>query len=356
MQLKGLPGVFYRAGRLRLQEPSAKAKERLRALELWEALRSRAISSVECSSILKVPRSTIYRWRGRLRAFGPCGLEDSSRAPRRRRRPDWHPDLVSLLLRLRSKYPRWGKDTLVILVRRRGWHVSTSTVGRILTNLRRRGLLVEPPRRKVSARKRSLKRPYATRKPRGYVVKQPGDLVQLDTLDVRPLPGLVLKQFTARDVVSRWDVLDVYTRATAHTATDFLGKLKMRMPFPIKGIQVDGGSEFMAQFEEACQREGIQLFVLPPRSPKLNGHVERANRTHTEEFWECYDGDLDLPSVRQALHAWEGLYNHFRPHQGLAGKTPAEYLAECHPEMAPKAPTVSYVVNEYTSLTTSRGE
>jgi hypothetical protein len=31
---------------------------------------------------------------------------------------------------------------------------------------------------------------------------------------------------------------------------------------------------------------GLRLFVLPPRSPKHNGAVERAQRTHTEEFYE----------------------------------------------------------------------
>ena len=72
----------------------------------------------------------------------------------------------------------------------------------------------------------------------------------------------------------------------------------------MKAVQVDGGSEFMAAFETACQQRGIHLFVLPPRSPKLNGCVERANRTHTEEFYELYDGDLDLPTLRTALLAW----------------------------------------------------
>ena len=61
---------------------------------------------------------------------------------------------------------------------------------------------------------------------------EPGDLVQVDTLDVRPLPGVILKHFTARDVVSRWDVVEVRTRATANTATDFLSTLQVRMPFP----------------------------------------------------------------------------------------------------------------------------
>ena len=336
MQLKALPRSFYRAGRLQAAEPSARAGERLRLLRAWEALRARGLSGVECSRILGIPRATIYRWRGRWKRAGPCGLEDGSRAPRRRRQPGWSPELIQTLLELREQYG-WGKDKLVILLRRDGWHVSTSMVGRILCSLKRRGLLREPPRRPVSARKRRPKRPYAVRKPKEYAVSAPGHLVQLDTLDIRPLPGLVLKQFTARDIVSRWDVVEVYSVATARTASDFLDALKERSPFPIRAIQVDGGSEFMGEFEIACQGSDLQLFVLPPRSPKLNGHVERAQRTHTEEFWERYEGDLDLPSARPALRAWEHLYNTFRPHQALAQQTPAEYLAKCHPETAPAA-------------------
>ncbi len=91
-------------------------------------------------------------------------------------------------------------------------------------------------------------------------------MVQLDTLDVRPLPGVLLKHFTAHDVISRWNIVSVYSRATANTATDFLDTLEKRMPFPVKAIQVDGGSEFEAIFEGECQRRGIKLFVLPPRS------------------------------------------------------------------------------------------
>ena len=108
--------------------------------------------------------------------------------------------------------------------------------------------------------------------------------MQLDTLDIRPLPGVLLKHFTAHDVISRWNVVSLYHRATAATATHFLDILESRMPFPVKAIQVDGGSEFEAVFEEECQRRGIKLFALPPRSPKLNGGVERAHRTHTESF------------------------------------------------------------------------
>ena len=85
---------------------------------------------------------------------------------------------------------------------------------------------------------------------------------------MRPLRGMVLKHFTARDVVSRWDVVEAHTRATANTSATFLNAVLDRMPFPVHAIQVDGGSEFQAGFEEACREQGIRLFVLPPRSPK----------------------------------------------------------------------------------------
>ncbi len=38
------------------------------------------------------------------------------------------------------------------------------------------------------------------------------------------------------------------------------------MPFPVRAMQVDGGAEFEAIFEEECQRRGIKLFVLPSRN------------------------------------------------------------------------------------------
>ncbi len=78
-------------------------------------------------------------------------------------------------------------------------------------------------------------RPYAVRKPKDYVVKAPGDLVQVDSADVR-WTGIThaYKHFSAPDIVSRWDVLGVYGRATAGTARDFLDTVIERMPGPVK--------------------------------------------------------------------------------------------------------------------------
>lgn len=104
-------------------------------------------------------------------------------------------------------------------------------------------------------------------------------------MHIRPSAGPQRRQFTAVDVVSRSAVLGVRSLATAGTAAAFLDELESRMPFPVQAIKVDGGSEFMAEFEVACQKRGIALCVLPPRIPKLNGQGERMHGTYRREFW-----------------------------------------------------------------------
>jgi len=273
-----------------------------------------------------ISRQTFYRWKRRYDPRRLDRLEARPSRPRRVHQPTWPEELALAVLHHREQYPRWGKDKLVVLLRRAGWTVSTSMVGRILSSLKARGVLREAPPAPVSTRKRTWRRPYAIRKPKGYAADEPGSLVQVDTLDVRPIPGVVLKHFTARDIVSRWDVLEAHSRATATTAAGFLERLLDRMPFPVRAIQVDGGSEFQAAFESACQDRGIRLFVLPPRSPKLNGCVERAQRTHTEEFYEVNPFSLEIGPLNRELQAWEHTYNTIRPHQALGYLTPAQAI------------------------------
>ena len=85
---------------------------------------------------------------------------------------------------------------------------------------------------------------------------------------------------------------------------------------------MDGGSEFQAAFEMECQRRGLKLFVLPPRSPKLNGCVEWSQRTHTEEFYDVNDFSLEVATLNRELLAWEHVYNTVRPHHGPWATSP----------------------------------
>lgn len=308
--------------RLHLQELSAEAKKRLKWMD-WH--RANGENVTRTSRHFDIARGTFYRWWKRYDPKDLRSLEDHSSRPHHIRRPTWTTEEVLAVRRLRERYPFWGKMKLVVLLLREGLVLSASKVGRILTYLKRNRQLREPFRR-TSARRRQWKRQYATRKPRGYEARAPGDIVQLDTMDVRPEPGVVLKQFTAVDVVSRWSVPTIASSATSKLASRALDDLIARSPFPIKAIQVDGGSEFMADFEEACQQKGIRLFCLPPRSPKLNGRVERANRTYREEFYDCSTATPTVAGFNADLRRWEHTYNYVRPHQALDYLTPAQFL------------------------------
>jgi len=297
------------------------AKRRLKILDY-----ARTHSVAATCRHFGIARSTFYRWKKRDDPRHLAFLENRSSRPQRCRRSTWTPAQAEAVRLARERYPRWGKDKLAVVLKREGMTLSVSMIGRILGDLKRRGVLVEALATTLRPHSRHA-RPYAVRKPQEYQAATPGAIVQVDTMHLTPLPGLERRHFTAVDVVSRWSVTGVRATATAGTARDFLEETLARMPFPVQAIQVDGGSEFMAAFEAACQAREIALFVLPPRSPKLNGHVERANRTHRNEFWELYDGDLELPPLQAALRAWEEAYNHVRPHQALGYLTPAEHLA-----------------------------
>ena len=277
-----------------------------------------------------ISRKTLWKWRKRFDPHDLSTLEDESRRPHRVRAPEWLPQLVQAVERLREAYPRWGKDKLVILLRRKGFQVSTSKVGRILRSLKDRGVIREPVLNRRPRHHTRVPRPYAIRKPKDYTVTRPGDLIQLDTQQQRPLPGQVFYHFGARDTVSRWDVVALHSRATAHVARDFLLEVLTRMPFPVRALQIDGGSEFKGVFEEACKDLGLPLFVLPPHSPKLNGRVERSHRTHDEEFYQCYSGDFTVRAIQPALRRHEQVYNTVRPHQALGYLTPMAWLIHYH--------------------------
>ncbi len=325
MQVFGLPRHVIRgaavASRLSNASPSGSSSERRDALERWLGARRDGLSAAQAARAVGVARSTLYRWSERC--------EFKSRRPHKVCGPRRPAGLAEEVERLRLDFPMWGKAKIGPLVRELGFQASDSTVGRILSALIARGRAPAVPDllRKVGPRAASKARPYAVRKPKEVQFGKPGDVVQIDTLSISLLPGRTIKQFTAYDPHAKWTVAAPYARATAKNAAEFLLRVCAQMPDPIKAIQIDGGSEFMAEFELACKEAKLPLYVLPPRSPKLNGAVERCNGAWRYEFYACNELPLNLQKLAQRVDAFQHLYNHHRPHGALAGLTPAKYLS-----------------------------
>ena len=325
MQVFGLPGHVIRnaavASRLAAKALNSEAARRVALVRRWRRAIADGLTAAQAARAVGASRASLYRWERRP--------EPLSRRPRRLRQPQWTAALVRAVEELRADNPMWGKRKLARLLRREGFAVSVSTVGRILKNLMRRGLVMPVPslRRKPGPRRfRLIGKRHARRLPKGLKPTRPGQLVQIDTVFVSLAPGKAIKHFTAYDPVAKWTVAGVAGRATASLAAAFLDKVIAEMPFEVTGIQVDGGSEFMADFELACRDKDLDLFVLPPKRPQLNGAVERCNGAWRYEFYAVHDLPHQIDRLQPFVDAFAHRYNHHRPHDALDGLTPAEYL------------------------------
>jgi putative transposase len=324
MQVFGLPGHIIRAGklasRIAAKSPDNEAAIRRATIARWRQARADGLTAGQAAKAAGVPLSTLYRWEKQP--------QPRSRRPKRMRAKTWTPALIEAVEALRLDHPMWGKAKLGPLLRREGFAVSDSTVGRIIGYLVARCVVERVPtlRSRKGAGARQWRRKHAVRLPHGKKPSVPGELVQVDTLSVNVRPDKAIKHFTAYDPVARFTAAKAFSTATAGCAKTFLDKLLTAFPFKIQGIQVDGGSEFMAEFEQACKDQGLVLFVLPPKRPQLNGAVERAQGSWRYEFYACHDLPHRLDLLNEHIDAYAHLYNHYRPHGALGGQTPNEYL------------------------------
>lgn len=127
--------------------------------------------------------------------------------------------------------------------------------------------------------------------------------------------------------MTRIRALKVYNRHTQNNAIHFIDHVREKFPFRIHTVRTDNGHEFQARFHWHVEDLGIPHVYIKPRTPRLNGKVERSHRTDNEEFYQLltYTDDVVLS---EKLEEWEQFYNLQRPHKSLKGKTPYEVLRQ----------------------------
>jgi transposase InsO family protein len=249
-----------------------------------------------------ISRPTLRKWLRRYDAEGEAGLREHSR------RPHHSPGLKAdkrqeeRILELRRERRLGVKRIRNELQRLHETRLSAATIHKVLV---RHDLNV------------LLRRKRVRHKPKRYNRPVPGDRVQMDTCKIRP--GLY--QFTAVDDCSRFLVAGLARRRSAAATLTFLDRVLEEMPFAIQRIQTDRGTEFFAeQVQRRLMAEAIRFRPVRPRSPHLNGKVERVQRTMLEEFWAATDPKA--PDLSDRLALWVHHYNWHRPHEALHGLAP----------------------------------
>nr|WP_249419432.1 integrase core domain-containing protein [Hydrogenophilus thiooxidans] len=79
---------------------------------------------------------------------------------------------------------------------------------------------------------------------------------------------------------------------------------------------------------------GLTHYWTYPKSPRMNAHCERFNRTIQEQFVDWHEELLftDLELFNQKLGQWLIDYNTVLPHHSLGLKAPVQWLLENHKE------------------------
>jgi transposase InsO family protein len=278
---------------------------------------------------LGISRKTFYKWKHRFEQ----AKEDRSALLDRSRKPH-HPHYrIKKSLRRR------------ILTLRKKTHLGPLRLRQLLLNLGRKKIpsaftISQIIKRHGLTRKRKA-RPKRYR--RTFLVPRPGDLLQVDVKFVPYLlEGRRLYQFTAIDCTTRLRIIQFHQEMAAYTAKAFIQYALATFPFPIRIVQTDNDSIFTHwytagpktplnrpvkthPFTAMCHRFGAQHRLIPPRTPRLNGKVERSHQTDEEEFYRLhhYDTQKDL---QRAFARWLYHYNHTRLHMALDGKTPIQSL------------------------------
>lgn len=250
-----------------------------------------------------ISRPTLRLGARRYSAQGEVGLHSHSRRPR--------------------NSPRqrvFAAEQAQILALRRDRNLGARRIQIELRLVHRIELSITRSQRVLSAeRVPPWRRPRRAHPPKRYARPTPGERVQLDTMKV----AAAVYQYTADDDCSRFRVLGVYPRRNSANTLRFLERVVEEMPFAIQRIQTDRGGEFFAEsVQRWLMRNFIKFRPIRPRSPHLNGKVERSQLTDLQEFWIHQDyRDLEL---NPRIEEWQFDYNWRRPHGSPGGRTPIE--------------------------------
>jgi transposase InsO family protein len=236
-------------------------------------------------------------------------LSDKSRRPKVLAHQKVTSEIETLILSTR-KEKNWGPQRISnFLLRKKDFTISSMTVHRYLV-------------------KNGAENIRILRKKTDYVRYNrpvPGDRVQLDVTKIRP--GAY--QFTAIDDCTRLRVIRIYPNKKASSTIQFLHEITTSFTFPIQRIQTDWGTEFFNySFQEELHEHFIKFRPIRPRSPHLNGKVERSQQTDKTEFWSLLDLKDETLSLNELAKSWQEFYNKKRSHSSLGGKTPWEKFKE----------------------------
>jgi transposase InsO family protein len=306
---------------------SEQAKRKARILAFWDKYGAEAAKEA-----YEVGDRTLFLWQRTLKQGGGKleALNDKSRAPKQRRKRLWDGRIIEEIRRIRLEHPNLGKDKIYPLLLPFCQNQSLrcpkeKTIGRLIRDLG--GLRLYPKKLSHFGKERKVNRRKVARKPKDFKTKYIGHLVALDTIE-RFVNGVRRYVITFEDVHSRFGFAWAATSHASKAAEEFFNLCLKVFPYPITYTLTDNGSEFKKHFSARLSALHLTHYHTYPKTPKMNAHVERFNRTLQEEFVDFHANLLLTPDVfNRKLMDYLAFYNTERVHFAFGNKlSPVGYM------------------------------
>lgn len=269
-------------------------------------------------------RSTFYLWKKKYLDSGKklISLVPRSTRPRSVRQMEVDYRLIEFIKSVRKDYGNEGariiKPFLDEYAKKLGINpIARTTIEKVI---RRRHFTFESRRK---SRRKIISKPLRIRK--SPQVKVPG-YIEIDTIEIR-LNNHRYYFVSIIDIFTRLAYVELVAAKSAWCTKEAFIHFRSHYTHKIHSVQTDNGSEFFKSFHEYLEQEEIKHIFIYPSSPKLNGVVERFNRTIQEEFINrSRDFGYNQEHFQIKLNDYLNWYNTKRPHSSLGYKSPMQFM------------------------------
>lgn len=223
-------------------------------------------------------------------------------------------ELTSDVIKLATKFGRYGYRRVTALLKAEGWRVNHKRVHRIW---RKEGLKI--PAKQPKRGRLRLDNGSCVRKRPEYK----NHVWSYDFVSERTQNGRSIKMLTVIDEFSRECLaIEVRRKMNSKNVIEVLGNLFLEKGTPAH-IRSDNGPAFVAkELKKWIMKLGVQPLYIEPGSPWENGYIESFNGKLRDEL---LNGEIfyTLLEAKVMIEKWTREYNTIRPHSSLGYKPPA---------------------------------
>jgi len=269
-----------------------------------------------------IRKSTLYDWKKLYEASGkrPSSLVPQTTRPHQTRTMVLDAKLVEFIKAMREEFDNIGRAKIKYFLDEFAYQQNLVSYG--TTKI---GLIIKRKGFNFGKKKSKHKtKPLTPRIKRSPQENTPG-YIEMDTLHLWVL-GRKWYFVTVLDVVTHFAWVTLARSPSSRQATLAFKQFIKEYQYSVRVVQTDNGSEFLGEFDQHLEEARVKHEFVYPQSPKVNGYIERFNRTFKEEFLYKHELDISEGDFNAKLTKYLVWYNTRRPHQSLSMKSPVTYM------------------------------